>query len=75
MFVFRKILRALFSSNTRFEMHPFALLPTRKSIIYIYKQYNNTKLIALHSPNLQQTANLRCFLKKSLMGNLFFVQC
>ena len=27
-FVFRKIWRALFSWNTRFEIHPFALLPT-----------------------------------------------
>ena len=28
MFVFRKIWRALFSRNTRFEIRPFALLPT-----------------------------------------------
>ena len=28
MFVFRKIWRALFSSNTRFDIRPFALLPT-----------------------------------------------
>ena len=28
MFVFRKIWRALFSWNTRFEIRPFALLPT-----------------------------------------------
>ena len=28
MFVFRKIWRALFSCNTRFEIRPFALLPT-----------------------------------------------
>ena len=28
MFVFRKIWRALFSWNTRFEIWPFALLPT-----------------------------------------------
>ena len=28
MFVFRKICRALFSRNTRFEIRPFALLPT-----------------------------------------------
>ena len=27
MLVFRKIYRALFSSNTRFEVRPFALLP------------------------------------------------
>ena len=29
MLVFRKIWRALFSLNTRFEIRPFALLPTR----------------------------------------------
>ena len=29
MFVFRKIWRALFSSNNRFEIPPFALLPTK----------------------------------------------
>ena len=29
MFVFRKIWRALFSWNTRFEIRPFALLPTK----------------------------------------------
>ena len=28
MFVFRKIWRALFSWNTRFEIRPFALSPT-----------------------------------------------
>ena len=28
MFVFQKIWRALFSWNTRFEIRPFALLPT-----------------------------------------------
>ena len=28
MFVFRKIWRAFFSLNTRFEIRPFALLPT-----------------------------------------------
>ena len=28
MFIFRKIWRALFSCNTRFEIRPFALLPT-----------------------------------------------
>ena len=28
MFVFRKFWRALLSSNTRFEIRPFALLPT-----------------------------------------------
>ena len=29
MFAFRKICRALFSCNTRFEIRPFALLPTK----------------------------------------------
>ena len=29
MFVFQKILRALFYCNTRFDIRPFALLPTK----------------------------------------------
>ena len=29
MFVFQKIWRALFSSNARFEIHPFTLLLTK----------------------------------------------
>ena len=33
MFVFRKIWRAWFSSNTRFEIRPFALLPTKYFIL------------------------------------------
>ena len=32
MFVFRKILRALFSCNTHFEIRPFALLATKLSL-------------------------------------------
>ena len=28
MLIFRKIWHALFSENPRFEIHPFALLPT-----------------------------------------------
>ena len=32
MFVFRKIWRTLFSWNTRFEIRPFALLPTKKAL-------------------------------------------
>ena len=34
MFIFRKILRALFSRNTRFEIHPFALF--RRNIFLLY---------------------------------------
>ena len=36
MFVFRKNWRALFFCNTNFEIHPFALLPTKYSQKYIY---------------------------------------
>ena len=32
MSVFRKIWRALFSCNTRFEIHAFALLPTNLAL-------------------------------------------
>ena len=41
MFVFRKIWRALFSSNTRFEIRPFALLPTKCKAS---KRFQNLKL-------------------------------
>ena len=33
MFVFRKIWCAFFSLNTRFEIRPFALLPTTERVI------------------------------------------
>ena len=33
MFVFRKIWRALFSRNTRYEIRTFALLPTNTTYI------------------------------------------
>ena len=36
MFVFRKISRPLFSCNTRFEIHPFALLPAKCNKICFY---------------------------------------
>ena len=32
MIVFRKIWRALFFWNTRFDIHPFALLPTKLDV-------------------------------------------
>ena len=35
MFVFRKIWRALFSWNTRFEIRPFVLLPTNVASFYL----------------------------------------
>ena len=35
MFVFRKILRALFSSNTRFEIRPSALLLTNSKLFCV----------------------------------------
>ena len=35
MFVFRKIWRALFSLNTRFEIRPFALLPTTSDYHFV----------------------------------------
>ena len=39
MFVFRKIWRALCSWNTRFEIRPFALLPTKYRRFYYYLSY------------------------------------
>ena len=35
MFFFRKIWHALFSRNTRFEIRPFALLPTNYHIVHM----------------------------------------
>ena len=46
MFVFRKIWRALFSCNTRFEIHSFALLPTiccEDLIVFSLKLYLKTR--------------------------------
>ena len=37
MLVFRKIWRALFSWNTRFEIRPFALLLTTLWIVKVFK--------------------------------------
>ena len=47
MFVFRKIWCALFPRNPRFEIDPFALLPTnfqnigKKKLIYYLSRENN----------------------------------
>ena len=53
MFVFRKFWRALLSWNTRFEIRPFALLPTKYSItgskllaIFIFKCWHVRKIHA-----------------------------
>ena len=34
MFLFRKIWRVFFSCNTRFEIRPFAVLPTSKELVF-----------------------------------------
>ena len=39
MFLFPKIWRALFSYNTRFEIRPFALLPTKCYLVLLYQNY------------------------------------
>ena len=41
MFVFQKIWRALFFCNSRFEIRPFVLLPTKQQLL-------NTKVV-IHS--------------------------
>ena len=46
MFVFRKIWRALFSWNTRFEIRPFAILPTNWGILK-FKMLHDVKHIAV----------------------------
>ena len=35
MFAVRKLWRALFSCNTRFEIRPFALLPTNSVLLHL----------------------------------------
>ena len=40
MFVLRKIWRALFSRNTRFEIRPFGLLPTNWRFLFILVALN-----------------------------------
>ena len=54
MFVFRKIWRALFSSNTHFEIRPFALLPTKCKAS---KRFQNLKLENNMPPFLPPRAN------------------
>ena len=39
IFVFRKIWRAFFFRNTRFEIRPFALLPTNCELLFKKKNY------------------------------------
>ena len=72
MFVFRKIWRALFSWNTRFEIRPFVLLPTTYCINYNFYIYyfilriSKIKLIDIAKKFLVQycikmkIAELRC---------------
>ena len=50
MFVFRKIWRALFSTNVCFEIRPFALLSTKYKQIF---QRNLKKLKSCNSQNPQ----------------------
>ena len=61
MFVFRKISRALFSWNTRFEFLPFALLPTTRS---------NWKYIRHSYGGPRRHRNLWCTLKVDLKISL-----
>ena len=44
MFVFRKIWRALFSCNTRFEIRPFALLPMIVHIVFENNLINHSRI-------------------------------
>ena len=44
MFVFRKIWRALFSCNTRFEIRPFALLPMIVHIVLENNLINHSRI-------------------------------
>ena len=64
MFVFRKIWRALFSWNTRFEIRPFALLPTKS-------QYLRN---ILEQPNLELIAAEKCVNVGQLFFNLVLIK-
>ena len=62
MFAFRKIWRALFSYNTRFEIRPFALLPlnSKKSLGQNFQRQRTCLLIKeiiLLANNLQKKIN------------------
>ena len=46
MFIFRKIWRALFSWNTRFEIRPFALLPMKSQYLKNILEQPSLELIA-----------------------------
>ena len=52
MFVFRKIWRALFSCNTRFEIRPFAILPT------IWFNVNSIHVNSIHFKPMKTAKNL-----------------
>ena len=59
MFVIRKIWRALFSWNTRFEIHPSALLPRKNT------QNDNLllalQILSIYNVELQRKANIKSF--------------
>ena len=63
MFVFRKIGRALFSWNTRFEIHPFALLPTIYGINILPEMFGSKSYFKKKS----KVDVPRCFVNKLLL--------
>ena len=76
MFVFQRTWRALFSLNTRFEIRPFALLPTKScfrlkgSTVRIEKFENTSEQkAAMNLPKL-----LCAVLRNSLMQWSFFIK-
>ena len=52
MFVFRKICRALLSCYLRFEIRPFALLPT------IYKEGGSQKISTVNAVSLPRNSSV-----------------
>ena len=54
MFVFRKIRRDLFSCNTRFEIRPFALFPSKSVLLDLF---NGKRFVHSLGTYIQRTGN------------------
>ena len=57
MFVFRKFWRALLSWSTRFEIRPFALLPTKYTIYTDFTDFFATELFRVYTGSATDTLN------------------
>ena len=74
MFNFRKIRRALFSWNTRFEIHPFALLPTYGVYRMGYFVWLTQNLRFSYKGFFCKVEHLSILTKLTLKGKLYFLE-